>query len=71
MSRMKSRKSLALLIHSTNDLAGHGRWSIMTDTTHFKPVIAALETKPCYLDSFLLRSEKHHTWYSSPSISRI
>ena len=26
------------------DLAGHGRWSIMTDTTHFKPVIAALET---------------------------
>ena len=26
------------------DLASHGRWSIMTDTTHFKPVIAALET---------------------------
>ena len=26
------------------DLAGHGRWSIMTDTTHFKPVITALET---------------------------
>ena len=25
-------------------LAGHGRWSIMTDTTHFNPVIAALET---------------------------
>ena len=26
------------------DLAGHGRWNIMTDTMHFKPVIAALET---------------------------
>ena len=26
------------------DLAIHGRWNIMTDTTHFKAVIAALET---------------------------
>ena len=26
------------------DLASHGQWDIMTDTTHFKPVIPALET---------------------------
>ena len=25
------------------DLASQGRWNIMTDTTHFKAVIAALE----------------------------
>ena len=35
-------------IHATfphNDLAHQGRWSIMTDTTHFKMVTAALDTK--------------------------
>ena len=39
------------------DLAGHGRWSIMTDTMHFKAVIAALETPG--LVSIAIRKTSH------------
>ena len=52
-------------------LANQGRWSIMTDTSHFKAVTTALETNLAKWTCSYCKTRKYPTWPLASSILSI